>query len=673
MAANDIYEWPEHNWYADLLNQLLYDCWDRNFYNDFSGKECMEKSARLREIMLPSVKSLLREMYRTTLNHYLERDKNLLKNSICQSMGEGDIWTYLLISLDSETHAEKVDRLIDLLAENFKLGDYFLRNSALESISNIVGVNMTLEKIQQEMLSYQDCLELYNKIFTEEAKAAIILLRKYYLENEKLFSLPRFMLKTIKNYINEESDLALLRKDVTESSDYLSKGSHLEVGEILMYFKGHGYLRGFQHPPPSAAKYASCKVWYSINKDKSCQELLELQSNINNDFSTVLKVMKHTIRPFSYKVRELKRKEELAAVGRKLFYPKLGMNNTSFLTHYNPTVLHCHYGHKRNTNHYLFCDNVLTTYTKKGIGYSINAANFYEIYKKTPLMDAFCKELVETENKECEEKNGKTFYKPEVNGPSYALRLILHSPIRSEGYWDQQSISIHHAKSVAFMSGNAIIPTPGVHTKVVVTPRVTVTDNALSQADISKKNCLSEKYDPNPLTMFDHYSRENCLFECEVKYAERSGDCVPWTFPKLSHNNTLCTYNDVGWFMYVLDSTSQVTSIKSRQKDCSHCIDECERVDYEYAIQTTPFQDICNVDGAEGDAIEESSNVKGIERYLDTNDEDYNDKLHFKEICLTYAHESISTVDIYVGPPKAVHITRSPRVTFLQQVANLGM
>ncbi len=34
--------------------------------------------------------------------------------------------------------------------------------------------------------------------------------------------------------------------------------------------------------------------------------------------------------------------------------------------------------------------------------------------------------------------------------------------------------------------------------------------------------------------------------------------------------------------------------------------------------------------------------------------------------------ENIATVDIYVGPTKAVHITQSPRVTFLQQVANLG-
>ncbi len=158
-------------------------------------------------------------------------------------------------------------------------------------------------------------------------------------------------------------------------------------------------------------------------------------------------------------------------------------------------------------------------------------------------MEVFCNEIVQSRHKHCKSKQNDA-QKFQDNGPEYALRLILpSSKVISEQYpwevksysrktsWDLQSLSIHHPKSIPFMTTDAITPSPGLFTKVVITPRVTTTDKTLSQAEFHKKKCFSIQYDQNPLKLFNHYSQENCLFECHYWYAKERHGCVHCDFP----------------------------------------------------------------------------------------------------------------------------------------------
>ncbi len=410
-------------------------------------------------------------------------------------------------------------------------------------------------------------------------------------------------------------------------------------------------------------------------KEINCQGFL---ADLNRNYKTALTIMKHSLTPYDYKMRNSKETKELTEAGKNLFLSQYGLKDSSDFKHYNPIVLRCYFGHLRDTHQSSFCDDVLPTYTKKGIGYSLNAAKFFEIYKQTSQTESFCKEFVQTGGNGCETKITKKIKKSELKGLKYLLTFMLHAPPSFDDYINEKSIgiSIHHAKTVPFMSPNEIKLKPGVHHKIVLTPRVTTTDDALSKSDIDKKKCLSIKYDPNPLTIFDHYSQENCFFECQLKHATKMNQCTPWDFPRPFDNGTFCSYKSENNFIKDLHRKLQIYDNSSLQNDCPHCLEECDRIDYEYTVHTSQFPDFCKYPSYEGDAIRDVSNVQGIERYLYRNFIDdieaYDHELHFSDTCQAYALENIATVDIYVGPTKAVHITQSPRVTFLQLVANLG-
>ncbi len=677
LAANDISDWPKHNWYHDLLNQLVYDC------GMFAIKEeemddCLKQREALREIMLPTVKTLLKDMYWKTLHHYLKREGDLLMHKICLQMDSDYPWTYILQSFDQETQEEKVARLIDFLAKYFKIPQFFLFD--WQMMAFVLSFEVTLEDPPSHLLSYEECLDAYYTNFTQEAKAALIFSMKIFNESPNIFSLPRFTLNFLKApyYIPEGSKLDALNNKVMISINDLTGTSKLAVGNIFMYFKNK--FTYTLHPEPSGP-YASLNCDYSNATELDKVEALcqELQVVIQENYNVVLKVMKQTLRPYDYKVRELIDLNDLEKTAQDIFSSSgYAMKNVSDFTHYNPMVLTCNFGHNTDADEILHCDDILRTYTNVGIGYSINSANFYEIYKSSQQTDIFCNEIVLSADKNCGQEDKNVLKKIELNGPKFALRLMLHVPKKKEGAlpsflvdptheWDEQSISIHSSKSMPFMSGNVIKPSPGMHTTVVVTPRVTITDDALSQSEIGRKKCLSSKYDPNPLTMFKHYSQNNCNFECNFKYAKERNNCVPWNFPRLSASDMFCHHDKVESFMKDLHMENIA------ERDCSHCIEECDRVDYEHVIHTTPFRGIChNNKFSITKAIGGVSNVKSMEDYFEMG-VDFDKKFHMNDVCLSYAHENIATVDVYVGPPKAVHITRSPRVTFLQQVANLGM
>ncbi len=639
------YDLPKTNWFADLWNQLVYDCccWEYGHKTDDQKVSCETRSAPLREDMMPTVKAILMKMYEKTLYHYLEQNGNLMMETLCRDMDHG-YWTgAILTNYDEETQTQKVDLLINHLADNFRLKSEVIYGWEWESVLHFFGE--TESEIKSELLQYQDCIQSYNN-FTKQAKAASILVKKYGKEAKTIFSLPRFVLQTSERYLDKIA-IGALKEKVKNSLDMLNLNSNITADVVLMVLLDDGWW---------------CKP--------DCPDI-PIDHTIS--YSSILKIMKFALKPYDYKVRETSDRNDLLEAGRAIFDPEYSLKDPQDFTHYDPSVIFCLFGHDKvpESSHEgltMYCDDILRTFSNLGMGYTLNAANFYEIYKVTPQTDTFCNEIVHSKDKSCKINTQTVSNKIEVNGPRYALRLMLHVPkaLTRKNSWNLQSLSIHHSKSVPFMSGNIIKPSPGLHTKIVVTPRVTITDDALAKSDIDKKNCFSSKYDDNPLKLFSHYSQDNCIFECHLIHIRKQYGCIPWDFPMLSDSDPICSSYKRKAILADLQSTN------SSSWDCSHCLDDCDKIDYEFTINTTPFQDICQLHFYQR-AILEAANINGLDKYLEA-DENFDAKLHFlQDPCTAYAQEGIAMVDIYVGPPKAVHITRSPRVTFLQQLANLGL
>ena len=54
--------------------------------------------------------------------------------------------------------------------------------------------------------------------------------------------------------------------------------------------------------------------------------------------------------------------------------------------------------------------------------------------------------------------------------------------------------------------------------------------------DVQARNCLfeDERDEPNSqVTMFKHYSEENCLLECRAKHLMDKCGCLPYYYPRL--------------------------------------------------------------------------------------------------------------------------------------------
>ncbi len=627
-----------NSWQVELWNQLLYDCCCYEERPDETEKQCIEKSTALRKTLLPTVKGFLKQMYEKILNTYSENVETMEIDLTCRTMDFKEMWTSaILTTFDAETKTEKMNSLINDLAESFRktyIGPYdwdFLLDVLSEP-------NLTEQKLKSNLLTYEDCIKFYNSNFTREAKAAAVFVNKCAIMGETAFSLPKFVLENSKQYfpIEEDSELNALRNKITDSVANLSIHVNISAEEILDILT-HSRLCNDEYPCP------------------------KFQVNMTHLYLSVLKTMKFTFRPYDYKLREVSDKSDLIEAGRKTLPSGYYLKDADF-EHHDPSVLDCQLGHQIENGfeaNVSYCNDIMRTFTFMGMGYTINAVNFYEIYKKTPTMDIFCNEIVKSLDKQCNLQSKVSTNKIEINGPRYAIRLLLHVPNDLDN--PSHSLYIHHSKSVSFLSGNVLKVRPGTHNKVVVTPRVTITDDSLAKADILKKKCFSIIHDKNPLALFKHYSKENCLFECRIKNTRKQYGCIPWDFPMLSADDNIC--QDDKRFRTVTDLKRPLDSL-----DCSHCIDDCDRIDYDYTINMTPLQDICDKP-AFHKIILKAAKINSIAKFIEEGSY-YSDEY---EQCRVYSQKRITMVDIYVGPSKAVHITRSPRVTFLQQVANLGM
>ncbi len=152
------------------------------------------------------------------------------------------------------------------------------------------------------------------------------------------------------------------------------------------------------------------------------------------------------------------------------------------------------------------------------------------------------------------------------------------------------------------------------------------------------------------------------MFECHVEKSIESCNCVPWDYPKLEPDVKTCSYNETNHCF------SDAMEIFKKNSSCSHCIDECRKVDYEYTIDTKPLGMICVGNKAIAKAADKEAN-RNILNFLPLTMEVTK---HMFGSCSSYVEKNAAVVDTYIGPAYVVQLSRRYRVTFIQQLGNLG-
>ncbi len=107
---------------------------------------------------------------------------------------------------------------------------------------------------------------------------------------------------------------------------------------------------------------------------------------------------------------------------------------------------------------------------------------------------------------------------------------------------------------------------------------------------------------------------------------------------------------------------------------CSHCIDECYKVDYEYTTHTKPLKNVClgNPDLQENVSLMSNDHLSYNFLPYEHDVQEMGSNLQITDSCFFYIKKNAAVVDIFVGSASVVQITRSTRVTFIQQLANTG-
>ena len=105
--------------------------------------------------------------------------------------------------------------------------------------------------------------------------------------------------------------------------------------------------------------------------------------------------------------------------------------------------------------------------------------------------------------------------------------------------------------------------------------------------DIRHRACLFPDEQPIgvPLHFYSEYSHHTCLFECALSLAEKSEGCTPWYLPRRP-NTTLCDPWRAVAFTKQLEATDPAA--------CSHCLPDCDHVDYSSSSTFTTFRCVNN-------------------------------------------------------------------------------
>ena len=182
-------------------------------------------------------------------------------------------------------------------------------------------------------------------------------------------------------------------------------------------------------------------------------------------------------------------------------------------------------------------------------------------------------------------------------------------------------------------------------------------------------------FENEDLALFNLYSRSSCLFECQLKYASARCQCVPWNYPRLTEDISICHYISQNCFEKALDDSNILTN-------CSNnCPNDCTTTQYHFSVSSTPFhaKKICNVNHKDQNSLEYA-----LKKYLGENADTMPpkfirrfeqlafDKEIGDEVICRRNMKNVAIVKFQLMSPLITRIKKTQRVSFTDLVSNFG-
>ncbi len=638
------------------------------------AQACLSKTASLRKALREEIKyyiqvQLLSLAIRLS-NHPHRVPDDIEVESVCNVLAKHNpaLTTFLQNILFSER-----EEFLDVLARNF--GTTVLGRVALglelEALARGNNNQSTWARKGEDeswidnrwwsQQSLSNCTETYLG-FGHFSRAAALTFYRYRqglrtgLFGTDTFSLGKLLFDVLKIRANSMAVGSDLDTMVSEVGQTLIKDGNFTFKDILWYFNERSAENHLDSSHYSQCFFAS---YYSRQGNDSVCE--RLQTEIVAHYKEVLKVMKYTLQPLSFiPIFESDFYDYQGA--RETQSKKYTMRDDAHHKHFRPLLLGCKFGMKRE-NLRSDCSMFKRAFSFSGLVYVFNSASIKDLFNNNKWTKIFHEEV---EKRLLDDNStAPNLAKPHLNGPRFALEFLLQVP--KEG---AAKISLQESSKIPDTSGEAFKVFPGTHTSILVTPtQVTITPELLKKHP-KQRQCYSRHEKTPHTTLFKYYSNSNCIFECNVKEARSQCGCIPWDFPRWEGETPICSYDGAKCFSQVMEESSG--------QWCSQCLPDCETVHFEYSVQIARIRkktlDLCKKREITGsnDTLKKAVRKSLLQSYVEGDGSSPWKRINYHTNCFSFAKSELASISVYISPAFATRITRQPRVTFADQLANLG-
>ena len=276
-----------------------------------------------------------------------------------------------------------------------------------------------------------------------------------------------------------------------------------------------------------------------LSSQLAIQSECQFIKNISRNYAAFYKLMKFSKQSPTFSLSEEDLMTEFGSLTENNylfgFYPKQKLDGKR----YNAFVALCRFEEYPEEMTFESCDLFRRSFTNLGLGYTFNNEEFGKLFKKSPVLENQSRELFLN-------KNSKPKMIKSANS-EHGLTVILESNMEQiERFENTKStnnpegdiplkpkpvqVVIHHPSEPANVKSKSFLIPLGHSTTVYITPRATITDTSAQKLSEEKRDCRMRR-ESTGMNIFQQYSREACLLECQINHAVEVCGCNAWDYP----------------------------------------------------------------------------------------------------------------------------------------------
>ncbi len=325
----------------------------------------------------------------------------------------------------SEDSPEAFEDVQAILLESFRAPE----GTTASLFQQLFSHNGTRVPFSKAHSLFHECIRSFQADFGEKAKAWSLTLMKLESDLDIPFSVEKLDLDLFSTSFAPNSTTQKLLSSLEASkSDLVSQYGGEIAYNTLYRFVGQSHIIFHTN-----SKFEDCH--FSIKKSSMCddpvldEKCCQLERNVSTNYTGLLKLMKYDLQPTTQEVKEMSDQEDLLLAFKTHIPKEFKKTDMTYYTRsVQPVVLTCRFGDYNATT----CPFLSRSLTSTGIGHTVNAPPFWNMYKKMTNTEIFFKEIVAEADDT--DQGFKFPLVTQFNGPHFAMELLIDLSLSNTRY-----------------------------------------------------------------------------------------------------------------------------------------------------------------------------------------------------------------------------------------------